>query len=116
MSCQVIDTGLDESSCFFAHDENGDQVPHGYYYDEWGINFDFSSLSDDSSSADEPADDDNSRRRPDPESALSSTQRNRRPITSSTATDYQYDEVFTGGDFTVYPDRRKVSQAGPCQR
>lgn len=102
--CQVIDTGLDESSCFFAHDESGDHVPHGYYYDEWGVNFDFSSLSD------EPADDDNPRGRPDPESALSSTRRDRRPITSSTTTDFQYASAFFEGDFTVYPDRRKVRQ------
>eukprot|EP00752_Nemacystus_decipiens_P004360 g3984.t1 len=100
---QVIDTGVDESSCFFAHEENGEHVPHGYYFDEWGINFDFPSASD------SPTDDDR-RRGPGPVSGSSSIQRDRRPISSTTTTDYQYVSVFEGGDFTVYPDRRKIIQ------
>lgn len=30
---QIIDSGLDETSCFFA-DEDGEEVTHGYYFDE----------------------------------------------------------------------------------
>ncbi|CAN0390119.1 unnamed protein product, partial [Pylaiella littoralis] len=37
---QVVDSGLDESSCFFAHDATGDQVTHGYYFDDLGFNYD----------------------------------------------------------------------------
>lgn len=44
---QVVDTGLDETSCFFAHDETGDQIAHGYYYDELGTNFIGTSFSGD---------------------------------------------------------------------
>ena len=32
---QVVDTGLDETSCYFV-DTDGEPVPHGYYYDELG--------------------------------------------------------------------------------
>lgn len=31
---QVIDTGLDETSCFFTNDEDGEEVDHGYYFEE----------------------------------------------------------------------------------
>lgn len=103
---QVVDSGLDESSCFFAHDADGDHVQHGYYYDEWGIAFDVSSLTDDFT--DEETDDDNSTPRPSRESALSSGGKGRRRLTSSTATDDLFETVFAGGDFSVYPDRRKV--------
>ena len=30
---QIIDTGLDETSCYFS-DEDGQQVDHGYFFDE----------------------------------------------------------------------------------
>lgn len=30
---QIIDTGLDETSCYFA-DEDGEEVTHGYYWEE----------------------------------------------------------------------------------
>ena len=30
---QVIDTGLDETSCFFI-DEDGEEVEHGHYFEE----------------------------------------------------------------------------------
>ncbi|CAM9317023.1 unnamed protein product [Discosporangium mesarthrocarpum] len=31
--CTIVDTGLDETSCFFA-DEDGVEVEHGYFYEE----------------------------------------------------------------------------------
>lgn len=33
---QIIDTGLDETSCFFV-DEDGLEVEHGYYFEELGF-------------------------------------------------------------------------------
>ncbi|CAN0316610.1 unnamed protein product, partial [Scytosiphon promiscuus] len=30
---QIIDTGVDETSCYFI-DDDGEEVDHGYYYDE----------------------------------------------------------------------------------
>lgn len=96
---KVVDTGLDESSCFFAHDEAGDHVTHGYYFDEWGINFPITYYA--GVSNDDGADDDNSGR-PRPNSQRSSS----RGGFTQYGTDIS--EVFNGGDFTAYPDRRKV--------
>lgn len=62
---QVLDTGLDETSCFFI-DGDGQEVTHGYYYDAMGS----------------PA--------------------------SSTFSSYSTYGVFQGGDFSFYPERRKV--------
>ena len=33
---QIIDTGMDETSCFFI-DEDGQEVEHGYYFEELGF-------------------------------------------------------------------------------
>lgn len=33
---QIVDTGLDETSCFFA-DGGGEEVAHGHYYEELGV-------------------------------------------------------------------------------
>lgn len=41
---QIIDTGLDESSCYFI-DEDGGEVDHGYYFDEIGFTGDGSHAS-----------------------------------------------------------------------
>lgn len=35
-SCQIVDSGLDETSCFFI-DEDGEEVEHGYFFDEIGF-------------------------------------------------------------------------------
>lgn len=72
---QITDSGLDESSCFFVHDESGDLLPHGYYLDEWTAYLSASTLGEPTSSA-------------------------------SLVTQ----QVFTGGNFTAYPNRRKVSR------
>lgn len=86
MRChQVIDTGLDESSCFFVHDADGGLVPRGYYYDEWGTNF--GPLTGNSTSS-------------------SSTE-------DLNISDVAVSSAFSGGDFRAYPDRRKVSGARP---
>ena len=94
----MIDTGLDESSCFFVHDADGDLVPHGYYYDEWGIDIDLSPTVADSGIPSTSSSDQENTTMP---STMSST-------TSSTA--YQYDFAFTGGDYSAFPERRKVRQ------
>lgn len=60
----MIDSGLDESSCFFS-DESGEEIEHGYFFDEIGIDI------------------------VSPEDARAWV-------------------IFTGGDFPVYPTRRKV--------
>lgn len=70
--CQVIDTGLDETSCFFI-DDDGEEVDHGYYFDELAI------LS------------------------LSAT---------SEASESRIFASFNDGDFSSYPERRKVREAG----
>lgn len=33
---QVSDSGLDESSCYFA-DDSGEEVEHGHYFEELGL-------------------------------------------------------------------------------
>ncbi|CAN0597839.1 unnamed protein product, partial [Laminaria digitata] len=33
---QVVDTGLDETSCYFI-DADGEEVPHGHYFEELGV-------------------------------------------------------------------------------
>lgn len=87
---QVIDTGLDETSCFFVHDERGDQIPHGYFFDEFGANI-FTSLSES---------DDDRWWLPNEEDHYGS---------GSGGSIISSSQVFTGGDFTAYPDRRKVN-------
>ncbi|CAM9402432.1 unnamed protein product [Ectocarpus sp. 8 AP-2014] len=91
---QVIDSGVDESSCFFAHDESGDHVPHGHYFEEWGINPPLTS----SSFSSPTSDDDDSWGWP------------WATADHHTGSYYQTAEEFDGGDFTIYPDRRKIIQ------
>ncbi|CAN0198488.1 unnamed protein product, partial [Ectocarpus sp. 6 AP-2014] len=93
---QVIDSGVDESSCFFAHDESGDHVPHGHYFEEWGINPPLTSSSFSSPTSDD--DDDDSWWWP------------WATADHHTGSYYQISEEFDGGDFTIYPDRRKIIQ------
>lgn len=64
---QIIDTGLDETSCFFV-DDDGEEVQHGYYFDE-----------------------------------LSAA-----VVTATSVTDPH--SIFSGGNFTYYPERRKVQE------
>lgn len=85
---QVVDTGLDETSCFFVHDEARDQIAHGYFYDEWGANV-VTSLSES----------DDEWWLPNAEDHLGSGSYG--SVVSSA-------RVFEGGDFTFYPERRKV--------
>lgn len=92
---KVVDTGLDETSCFFVDSEEGDHVTHGYYYDELGVNFLGTSFS---GSYDEGA-----LQQPSAASAASAASY------YSYYSDYQSEGIFSGGDFSVYPDRRKVS-------
>lgn len=62
----MIDTGLDETSCYFV-DDDGEEIEHGYFFDEIGFSYN------------------------------------------------EFNEVtgiytiFTGGNFTFFPNRRKVS-------
>lgn len=44
----MVDTGLDYSSCFFI-DEDGEEVRHGFYFDEIGLPDDFYSATASSS-------------------------------------------------------------------
>lgn len=102
MPPQVIDTGLDETSCFFVHDEAGDQIAHGYYYDEMGANFISISSDDDWSFLGD--DDDSSFRR-----STSAGAANQPNYYTSYYSDYQSEGIFSGGDFSAFPDRRKVT-------
>ncbi|CAM9691381.1 unnamed protein product [Scytosiphon promiscuus] len=97
---QVIDSGLDETSCFFANDESGEEVMHGHYFEEWGITVDLDAYAYISS-------DDSSRW-----SGMSAADHTGRSSGSSSyySSSYQIEEVFTGGNFTVYTDRRKIIQ------
>ena len=36
MFLQVVDTGLDETSCYFV-DEDGEEIAHGHYFEELGF-------------------------------------------------------------------------------
>lgn len=99
---KVIDTGIDESSCFFAHDETGDHVTHGYYFDEWGINL---SLSYYAGVTNDDGEDDESELRPRPNY-----------VTDLTSGSYDVSFKFDGGDFTAYPDRRKVSSTASSKQ
>jgi len=124
MSRQVIDTGLDESSCYFANDETGDQVEHGYYFDEFGVTIDPSYLFYSSSS---PYSDDNIFATYDDDFFATNYDDTAAPGGGSSSTgparvadhsgsyyssqsyySYQTERRFSGGDFTVYPERRKV--------
>lgn len=60
----MVDSGVDESSCFFE-DDSGEKIEHGYYFEELAFVY----IS--------------------PFELLSHT-------------------VFEGGNFSVYPNRRKV--------
>ncbi len=110
------------------HDDTGDQVEHGYYFDEFGINVDPSyfsspystddffhddsaystddSLYDDSLYGDSLYDD----------TATISSSTGPLGVADHTGSyssyqsyySYQTEQRFSGGDFTVYPDRRKV--------
>eukprot|EP00752_Nemacystus_decipiens_P002497 g2346.t1 len=79
---QVVDTGLDETSCFFA-DGDGQEIPHGYYFEELsegGFRF-------------------------------PTSQGDYYYYTSQGAYPYSYvPEVFEGGDFSFDLSRRKVVQ------
>ena len=79
---QVIDTGLDETSCFFA-DGDGLEVPHGYYYEKQSEDafYQYTSAGE----------------------ALAYTSEGvLRPF---------YPSIFEGGDFSFDSSRRKVSTA-----
>ena len=42
--CQIVDTGLDETSCFFI-DDSGEKIEHGYYFDNIELNGEESSAT-----------------------------------------------------------------------
>ncbi|CAM9790716.1 unnamed protein product, partial [Ectocarpus fasciculatus] len=65
---QVIDSGLDETSCYFI-DDDGEEVDHGYYFNELG----------------------------------------QAAVYGYTSSD-EIPNNFDGGDFSYYPDRRKIIQ------
>ena len=95
MPQQVIDTGLDETSCFFI-DDDLEEVPHGHYFDELAVSLD--PVESPSSSPILPP------------SATSSPTEGVPLIPSSTSSPVTAShEVFEGGDFSIYPDRRKVN-------
>ena len=86
MCHQVVDTGVDETSCFFA-DGDGDQLEHGYFYDEVGFALNATS------------------------STASWLEPSEQVFTSSIASWLEPSEqVFTGGDFSFDLSRRKVSR------
>eukprot|EP00904_Undaria_pinnatifida_P011011 jgi/Undpi1/703/HiC_scaffold_10.g04167.m1 len=103
---QVIDTGVDETSCYFI-DDDGQTVTHGHYFEEIGIKTLATTPSP--ASATLP-----------PTSSLSSTARsqtsslsssvlssNRALATSSSSSSTTPEKIFEGGDFFFDPERRK---------
>ena len=153
MPHQVVDSGLDETSCFFV-DEDGEEVTHGHYYEELGLKPFTSSYSFDSSfyssstwwyTSAYPFSESktyNSTSSPTPSaystSSSSSSPTAHMPSSSSYSPTYTSSspsysptsspsssplssgdsssssytagvEIFTGGDFSFYPERRKVS-------
>eukprot|EP00903_Cladosiphon_okamuranus_P006848 g6670.t1 len=112
---QVIDTGLDETSCFFVHDETGDQITHGYYFDELGANFiptsddDWSFYGDDDYTDDWSifGDDDWF---DDDRSYFVNDDSTRSSYLWDLFSSYESSGIFSGGDFSAFPDRRKVIQ------
>lgn len=76
---QVVDSGLDETSCFFA-DGDGQEVAHGYYFEE---------LSE--------------------ALAIATSEGNYLYYTSQGFNPYTVrPDLFAGGDFSFDPSRRKV--------
>lgn len=73
--CQVVDTGLNETSCFFA-DGDGKTIQHGHYFQDVGTT-------------------------------------NPRFTSSSDVSWSRFRTVEDGGDFTHFPDRRKVRPPTP---
>lgn len=147
MPHQVVDSGLDETSCFFA-DGDGEEVTHGHYYEELGLKppFSFYSMSSSSdwgyystssssyfsssSTAPSPSPTSSTSSRPTHSaSPTSSHPSSSNAPTSSPSSSYYVStgsssatssaasggvlEVFEGGDFSFYPDRRKVSDHAP---
>eukprot|EP00904_Undaria_pinnatifida_P011000 jgi/Undpi1/702/HiC_scaffold_10.g04166.m1 len=112
---QVIDTGVDETSCYFI-DDDGQTVTHGHYFEEIGIKTLAPTPSP--ASATSPT----SATLP-PTSPLSSTARsqtsslsssvlssNRALATSSSSSSTTPEKIFEGGDFFFDPERRKIIQ------
>lgn len=127
MPHQVVDSGLDETSCFFI-DQDGQEVTHGHYYEELGLtpssisSYVWSStyytstfaswLSTSSSTT-------TSSPTPSPSASTHSASPTSSPSssfyvstgsspTSSSGFPDGVLEIFEGGDFSFYPDRRKV--------
>eukprot|EP00904_Undaria_pinnatifida_P000092 jgi/Undpi1/10083/HiC_scaffold_28.g12537.m1 len=94
---QVLDTGLDETSCFFI-DDDGEEVPHGYYYEDFG--FPVSPAT--SSPTPSPASTSFSQTSTPTESVILP------PSATTPPTIAAYSVL--GGDFSSYPNRRKVIQ------
>lgn len=93
MCQQIVDTGVDETSCFFA-DGDGQTVPHGHFFEELGIK----TLAPTPSPASEA---------PPTSETISSIS-----LPSSSppkAISGSYALIFEGGDLSTYPGRRKVS-------
>ena len=143
MPHQVIDSGLDETSCFFI-DDDGQEVTHGHYYEELGLKplppsypssyyyftWYTSTYFSSSWTTHSPTSSPSSSTHSTTQSSSSSTFPTSSPSsssyspTSSPSSSYYYAtgssstpsstssdsvvEVFEGGDFSFYPDRRKV--------
>lgn len=111
MPYQVTDTGLDETSCFFI-DDDGEKVPHGHYYEQLAVRVPSKSEAPTVSPitsamlALTPSPTLSSPTSKDPFSTPSPTAS---PTTAA-------ENIFEGGDFSSYPDRRKVSAHDPVFR
>lgn len=103
---KVIDTGVDETSCFFADDESGEEVAHGHYFEEWGITVDLDAYASSWTSTEYSS-------RPSQLGGAGPLDHAGQSSSYYSYSTYQVEEVFEGGDFTVYGDRRKVRAQGP---
>ncbi|CAM9227955.1 unnamed protein product, partial [Laminaria digitata] len=102
---QVTDTGLDETSCFFI-DDDGEEIPHGHYYEELALRMTWSSLSPTSTPTSSSA----LFQTPSPTSSAPTSEGDLSTLSPTPFPTTATANVFEGGDFSSYPDRRKVIQ------
>ena len=106
MPHQVTDSGLDETSCFFI-DDDGEKVPHGHYYEQLALRIPSTSEAptvSPTTSAMLALTPPPTTSSPISEDPLSTPSPTSSPTTNA-------ENIFEGGDFSSYPDRRKVSHS-----
>ncbi|CAM9536300.1 unnamed protein product, partial [Laminaria digitata] len=93
---QVIDSGVDETSCFFI-DDDGQEVTHGHYYEELWVPL-------------PPTPSPSAAFLPTSGTVPLSLSQGVLAVTTATVSPTLAFQIFEGGDFSIYPDRRKIIQ------